>query len=140
MSSRTDPFELTLTIEPRDIDIQGHVNNVVYLRYAQDAAVAHWRTAPPEIRDMVGWVARRHEIDYLKPAFLGEQLVARTWVGVPDGARFERFVEIVRRPGDELIARVRTDWVAVDPARQRPKRIPRELYAFFAGLDPEPAG
>src|SRR5256885_9657394 len=41
------------------------VNNVVYLRWVQDVA----------------WVVLRHEIDYQHPAVLGDQVVARTWVG-----------------------------------------------------------
>ena len=35
-------FEHAFMVAPKDIDRLGHVNNVVYLRYAQDAAVAHW--------------------------------------------------------------------------------------------------
>ncbi|MGZ3303044.1 MAG: thioesterase family protein, partial [Isosphaeraceae bacterium] len=35
-------FEHAFQVSREDIDRLGHVNNVVYLRYAQDAAVAHW--------------------------------------------------------------------------------------------------
>jgi acyl-CoA thioester hydrolase len=140
MASREHPFEWPIRVAPADIDRQGHINNVVYLRYAQDVAVEHWKTAPPEFQAAFTWVARRHEIDYLRPAFLGDDLVARTWVGPPEGARFARFVEIVRRPGDEVVAQVRTDWVALDPVRLRPKRIPLDLYqSVFAAPPDAPA-
>ena len=36
-------FRLDFTPTPSDIDENGHVNNVVYLRWAQDLGVAHWR-------------------------------------------------------------------------------------------------
>ena len=41
----TDPlpaFEMAVAVEPGDIDALGHVNNVTYLRWVQDVAVAHW--------------------------------------------------------------------------------------------------
>ncbi|MGH9655493.1 MAG: acyl-CoA thioesterase, partial [Bryobacteraceae bacterium] len=40
-------FELPISVSAADIDQIGHVNNVSYLRWVQDAAVAHWRAAAP---------------------------------------------------------------------------------------------
>src|SRR5258708_33277879 len=40
-------FEQTIDVQPEDIDEQGHVNNVVYLRWVQDVAGAHRNPAPP---------------------------------------------------------------------------------------------
>jgi acyl-CoA thioester hydrolase len=129
-------FEHAIRVVPEDIDQMGHVNNVVYLRYAQDAAVAHWRAAaPPEHRDALMWVVRRHEIDYLKPALADDHLLARTWVGQASGATFERFVEIARPADAGVLARVRTVWVALDATTRRPRRIPEALRACF-GDDP----
>lgn len=36
------PYEMEINIEATDIDLLGHVNNVVYLRWVQDVAIAHW--------------------------------------------------------------------------------------------------
>ena len=33
-------FEMAIAVEPADIDELGHVNNVVYVRWVQDIAVA----------------------------------------------------------------------------------------------------
>lgn len=128
--------EHAFRVSPGDIDRLGHVNNVVYLRYAQDAAVAHWRAAVPEgLRDTLVWVVRRHEIDYLRPAVADDELVARTWVGAGSGATLERFIEI-HRPGDgETIVRVKSVWVALDPATMRPRRVAGELRAYFEAGD-----
>src|SRR5580765_5546109 len=38
-------FSHSFRVQAADIDEQGHVNNVVYLRWIQDVAVAHWRKA-----------------------------------------------------------------------------------------------
>jgi acyl-CoA thioester hydrolase len=129
---RPKVFEYAIRVAPQDIDRLGHVNNVVHLRYAQDAAVAHWlATAPPEYRQSLIWVVRRHEIDYLKPAFRDDELLARTWVGQASGATFERFVEITRPADAEVVVRVRTVWVALDAASQRPRRVPEALRRCF---------
>lgn len=130
-------FEHPLRVVAADIDAQGHVNNVVYLRYAQDAAVAHWRSVTkPEQRETSAWVARRHEIDYLRPGFEGDELLARTWVGDASGATFDRFVEIVRTTDGEVLAKVRTVWVLIDPKSLRPRRVDAAIRAPF--FEPRP--
>ena len=132
LMSQSGVFEYAFRVSPEDIDRLGHVNNVVYLRYAQDAAVAHWyAVVDQEHRDSMVWVVRRHEIDYLKPALENDELVARTWVARPSGATLERFIEI-RRSGDgEMLASVRSVWVAVDAKSRRPRRVSEELRSIF---------
>ena len=125
-------FEYAFRVEPEDIDRLGHVNNVVYLKYAQDAAVAHWQAViPQEIQESLDWVVRRHEIDYPKPAIENDMLVARTWVGEPIGATLERFIEIRRCADGELLASVRSVWVALDAKALRPRRVTEQLCSFF---------
>jgi hypothetical protein len=66
MMSHPGVFEHAFQVSREDIDRLGHVNNVVNLRYAQDAAVAHWyAVVDQDHRDNMVWVVRRHEIDYL---------------------------------------------------------------------------
>ena len=62
----------------------------------------------------------RHEIDYLRAAYEGDRITARTWVGeAPKGARFDRHMEFV---GDDGKVRVRatTDWAIIDKASGPP--------------------
>jgi acyl-CoA thioester hydrolase len=126
-------FELPITVQPADIDALGHVNNVVYLRWMQEAATAHWEAAAPaELRGAVSWVVVRHEIDYKAPAFDGERLVARTWVGEPTGATWERFIEIRHSVGDRLLARGRSVYAALDRSSGRPRRVDALLREAFA--------
>jgi acyl-CoA thioester hydrolase len=127
-------FELPITVLPADIDDLGHVNNVVYLRWMQQAAAAHWeRVSDAATRAAASWVVIRHEIDYKAPAFLGEQLVARTWVGKPTAATWERLSEIRRVPDDQLLAQCRSVYVALDPKTGRPRRLDAALLAPFGG-------
>jgi acyl-CoA thioester hydrolase len=123
-------FEQTFTVKPSDIDRQGHVNNVRYVQWIQDVAVAHWqRAASVEQLASVAWVVLRHEIDYLRPAFENEDLTARTWVGAMKGARCERLTEI--RRGEQLLVQAKSIWCALNANTLRPRRVDDKLKETF---------
>jgi acyl-CoA thioester hydrolase len=134
-----DRFDHPVTVAEADIDANGHANNVVYLRWVQDAAVAHWNAVvEPEAAANLSWVAVRHEIDYKKPAYAGEALLARTWLGEITAATTERFCEVVRRSDGELLAKSRTIWCAIDAATGRPRRIDARIRSAFRPRAPHP--
>ena len=123
---------MTRTASADDIDELGHVNNAVYLLWAQDIATAHWRAAASDalLTDYV-WVALRHEIDYRDQVLEGEAVEIRTWLGRASGPRFERFVDI-RKPGAaRFSAQVKTDWCLVDAETRKPKRVGAEILDEF---------
>ncbi|MCP9494431.1 MAG: acyl-CoA thioesterase [Pyrinomonadaceae bacterium MAG19_C2-C3] len=119
-------------VEARDIDVMGHVNNVVYVQWIQDVAVKHWMAkASVEQIASVLWVVVRHEIDYLRLAFLGDTLTAHTWVGAATAATYERFTEIVRPDDDRIIVRARSVWCPVNAETKRPRRVDAAMRARF---------
>ena len=123
-------YSHSFLVDKTDIDEQGHANNVAYLRWIQDIAVAHWRhAATREMIKSYSWVVVRHEIDYKKPAFAGEEITATTWVGKWTRISCERFTEIRRR--DVILARGRTVWCMVDREFLRPARIGKTLIEQF---------
>lgn len=113
------------------VDELQHVNNVVYVQFLQEAAIAHWyMVAPKTTAQNVRWVVRKHEIEYLKPARIGENLVVKTWIVDFDGLHSKRAYEIFR-DGD-LLVKAFTHWICLDANTLRPKRIPlHELNSFF---------
>jgi acyl-CoA thioester hydrolase len=126
-------YTLAITVPDEDIDRQDHVNNVAFVRYVQDVAVAHWRAvAPSDVQAAFTWVVRRHEIEYLRPAFAGEELLLRTWVGRPSGATWERFTEVWRAGEEKPLVTARTVWVLLDAATGRPRRVDAALVSRFA--------
>ncbi|HEY2375716.1 MAG TPA: thioesterase family protein [Gemmatimonadaceae bacterium] len=126
----SSPFELARAVRESDLDDRAHVNNVVYVRWVQDAAAAHWAVLAPErSRDDLAWVALRHEIDYHSPAVLGDEVTVRTWVGVAHGLSFERFTEIRRTDDGRLLASARTLWCPVDARTGKPQRVSAEVRA-----------
>jgi acyl-CoA thioester hydrolase len=126
-------FEMTMQVPDSDVDRQRHVNNVAFLRYVQEIAVAHWRSiAPPEIQSAVTWVVRRHEIEYFRPGLPGDELLLRTWVGEPSGATWERFTEISRPSDSQMLVKARTVWVLLDAVSGRPRRVDARITECFA--------
>ena len=125
-------FERAVTARPEHIDELGHVNNAVWVQWIQEVALAHWYSvADLGHQDDYIWVVVRHEIDYLRPAFEGETLTGRTWVGeAPKGARFDRHMEFVGGDG-KVRVRARTVWAIIDKAAGRPIRVPPEVVAPF---------
>jgi acyl-CoA thioester hydrolase len=133
MSQTVEAFELAIEVEPADIDQLGHVNNVTYLRWVQEAAVAHWTAAAPAADQAnLLWVVLRHEIDYKQAAFLGDGIIARTWVGSASRIRFERFTELLRARDREVLAKARTVWCPIDSRTGRPASVSGEVRASFS--------
>ena len=133
MTSTPDAFELPILVEPSDIDALGHANNVTYVRWVQDAAVAHWRAAAPATeQDRLVWVLLRHEIDYRQPAYEGDSIVAQTWVGSATRLRFERLTEIRRAKDGAVLASSRTVWCPLDAVTGKPTAVSPEIRALFS--------
>lgn len=124
-------FDLPLTIREDHIDENGHVNNVVYVGWLQEAGTAHWNSLFSDAqRARWSWVALRHEVDYFRPLPPGATAVARTWVGDPQGPRFNRYVRIEDAEG-RLCAQGLSEWCLVDARTMRPHRIPPEMVTPF---------
>jgi len=125
-------FEMTFTAGPEHIDELGHVNNAVWVQWIQQVAVAHWEAAAPRPhKDAYFWVVVRHEIDYLRPAHVGDRVTARTWVGdAQQGALSDRYVEFIGADG-KVRVRAKTQWAIIDKALGRPIRVPPEVIAPF---------
>jgi acyl-CoA thioester hydrolase len=126
-------FELLIEVKPTDIDQLGHVNNVVYVRWVQDIAVAHWRAAASaDQQDRLLWVVLRHEIDYKSPAVLGDSLAVKTWVGNASALKFERHTEFVRASDGRAIAQARTIWCPIDVKSRRPVAVGADVRESFS--------
>ena len=123
-------FSHKFSVNQSDIDEQGHVNNVAYVKWIQDVAVAHWFSATTKVtREKYIWIVTRHEIDYKKQSFENEEVTATTWVGEPTRISWERFTEITR--GESLLVKARSVWCLIDRETLKPTRITAELKQLF---------
>jgi acyl-CoA thioester hydrolase len=126
------PYELPVTAIASDIDALGHVNNTVYLRWVQDAAIAHWsKLATAEMQQEIVWMVLRHEIDYKAAAKEGDRLILRTWIGTAEGLRFDRHTEVLN-VDRKLLVQAKTVWCPIDPQTGRPKKVSSEVRKMFS--------
>lgn len=126
-------FKLRIPVKDSDIDPLGHVNNTVYLRWVQDAAVAHWRLAAAEAwKENILWVVTRHEIDYKCSAHLEDEIIAETWVGKATDFIFERHTEIIREKDNKLLAKAKTFWCPINRVSGKPMRVDSDVRNRFS--------
>ncbi len=126
---------MQIEVKEADIDTLGHVNNVAYVKWVQDIAVAHSDSVGLDLaayqRLGAVFVIRRHEIDYLRSAMLGDAIELRTWIADVMAAKCIRATEIRRITDGTMLAKGLTTWGFVDVTAQRPTRITDELRAMF---------
>jgi len=116
------------------VDQNGHVNNVVYVQWMQDVAVLHSEaTGGTRAMHTAGgtWVVRSHTIEYLRPAFAAEEVVALTWVVNFRRVRSVRRHRFFRKSDNTLLAKGETEWVFVDAESGTPRKIPEEVMRLF---------
>ena len=128
-------FDYQHTVVADEIDALGHVNNLAYLAWMQEAALAHSAAQgwPPESyqRLGLGWVVRSHEITYERPAFVGDEVLVRTWVAGFRRASSVRRYDILRGADGKRLAIAATNWAFVNYASGLPARVPPEIIASF---------
>ncbi len=128
----TPVYSFDITVVASDIDELNHVNNNVYLKWINRASTKHWKFLSDNKFDkQYSWVALRHEIDYLKPAFLNDIITVKTWVGETGGVKSIRYVEIYNK--ETLLSKGKTVWVLLDAKSMRPKRIQDDLLSILKG-------
>lgn len=147
-------FEIAMQARFHEADLLGHVNNAVYLHYMEQAAIEHATSLGLTVeasRAFGGvFVARRHDIEFLRSAFPGDVVRVQTWLTEPHGARVTRCYQIFRVDDPErepftgripapearlasqaALVRATTEWVFMTEDG-RPRRIPEGILALFA--------
>lgn len=126
-------YTRSIIIPRSSIDENGHVNNVAYVQWMQDIAVEHYSSIGGVAAQgpCCTWVVREHKIEYLLPAFAGEEIEIRTWVENMRRVRSLRKYEFVRKSDGKVLVRGETDWVFVDLKTGRPLAIPEEVSRVF---------
>src|ERR1041384_5825290 len=138
MTNTNRVYARSFTIPADVIDVNGHVNNVAYVQWMQDIAVEHYEAiGGVHPMQLVGatWVVREHKIEYLLPAFAGEEIEIRTWVEEVRRVRSLRKYEFVRKSDGRMLVQGETDWVFVDAVTGTPRAIPEEVARVFTNLE-----
>lgn len=130
------------TIETReevmffDTDIGGVVHNLAYLRMIETARTRLAARMGMQLREMaqtqVYPVVVRTEIDYRKPATLGDELVIKGWLEIVERARFWCAFEMRRQGDDTLLITCRQQLALVQMPLGRPLRLPTDWKEKYA--------
>jgi acyl-CoA thioester hydrolase len=123
-------YQFDIKVTDGVVDQNGHVNNVAYIQWLQDAAIRHAQASgcmAATTAAGASWVVRTHFIEYLAPAFAGETLTVMTWVVNFQKVRSLRKYKIIRAADETAVARAETDWVFVNAKTGRPLKIPDEV-------------
>lgn len=132
-------YTKTIIIPQTAIDENGHVNNVTYVQWMQDIAVEHYSSIggiAAQGPDAT-WVVREHRVEYLLPAFAGEEIEIRTWVENIRRVRSLRKYEFVRKADGKTLVKGETDWVFMDIKSGTPKAVPDEVVNVFTVSEPK---
>ena len=122
------------------MDENGHVNNVRFVQWMQDAAVRHYESLGGiPLSQAVGatWVVRSHNIEYLRPAFAGDCIQVRTWVVNIHRVRSLRRYRFIRVADGKLLVKAETDWVFVNATSGAPMAVPEQILHIFPLLPEE---
>ncbi len=138
------PFlEMTQDVMFYDTDAGGVVHNIAYLRFIETCRTRLAAQLDLALRDMAVRrefaVVVRTEIDYRKPAVLGDDLRVRGWLARVERARFWCAFEIDRAADGTRLITCRQALALVKMPEGRPLRLPAvwaEQWPALAGPVP----
>jgi len=123
-------------VRNNELDSNGHVNNSVYLAWAEEIATRHAEAAGYgrawSVERAGGWVIHKTEITYHRPALYNDIVEVAVDVELIRGARGIRSTRITRSHDGQLLAELWTEWAWVRLSDGRPMRVPPELAELAA--------
>ncbi|MED7820198.1 MULTISPECIES: acyl-CoA thioesterase [unclassified Francisella] len=134
MKDQLKYFVYETKVLPEHIDPNNHLNNIVYLQWMQDIAIAHVKANGVfDVTEAYGltWFAKKHTIEYLAQGLLGDDIVVITWVESMTKILTFRKYHIYRKSDKTLLCKADTIWVMVNAQKGRPAKIPTELVEIF---------
>ena len=130
-------FRFRAPVWQADVDAFGELRSTTLLRLLQETATrassdAGFDPAYYE-RQATLWLVRRTAVTRMAPLRYGDEGEVTSWVADVRRVRSQR--EYAVHAGGRLAARASTDWVYVDRATGRPRRVPADMEQAFL---PEP--
>jgi acyl-CoA thioester hydrolase len=131
-------FRYGLSVQWRDLDALGHVNNAVYLSYLESARIAYWMHVSGRAVHELGMILARVELDYRAPVGFGAELEIGVRCASMRRSSFVLELEVRDgRAGGRIVAEARKVLVHYDYAASRALPLPDELRARIRAQDPD---
>ena len=123
-----------------DTDCAAVVHNIAYLRFIEIARTLLAEQLGMGLADMARThqypVVVRTEVDYKRPAGLGDRLTVKGWLDKVERMRFWCAFEITRPSDGALIVQSRQMMAVVQMPKGKPIRLPQDWNERFAHLKP----
>ena len=117
-----------------DLDPLGHVNNVVFHDYLQEARMGLIRDIDFVRSPSFSQVVVKQEITHRKPLLLApEPIIIETWISRLGNSSYSIGYRVIDEVGD-LAAEASSVMAVVDPVTGRPIRMNAELRAMLEPL------
>jgi acyl-CoA thioester hydrolase len=127
------PVFVHIDVRFRDLDPLGHVNNAVYLSYAETARVEYFLRLGYEVGSG-HFILARAEVDYRRPIVLHDDVRVMTRVSRVGNSSFRMVFEVWAN--GELAARGETIQVWLEQGRPSP--LPEALRQAIRRLETQP--
>ena len=123
------------TVRTYEGDENGHVNNAVYVQWAEHLTARHAEATgfgrEWSIERGGAWLVRRHEVVYHRPARRFDEVELKVRVVSVSGVRGRRQTSIRRVADGTLLAEIASEWVWVRLSDGRPSAVPSEIVDAY---------
>jgi YbgC/YbaW family acyl-CoA thioester hydrolase len=138
MSAETPTIQTEVQVMFFDTDCAAVVHNIAYLRFIETARTLLAEQLGMGLREMAQSgqypVVVRTEIDYRRPAVLGDKLIIHGKLDTVERSRFWCAFEIVRPSDEALLVTSRQMLALVQMPAGKPIRLPADWSTRFAHL------
>lgn len=132
-------FEQAMTVNTEHLDVLGHVNNVNYIAWIQDIALAHTTALGLGLDQYLAMnhamVASEHHVKYRKACLADDQLILRTWLGELSPFSSVRHYLFYRPKDRAIVFQAHTIWVCVEISTGKLKRLSPTFIQAYQPLD-----
>lgn len=129
MSTTTFPIALELRIDWSEIDLFGHVNNVMYMKYVQASRVNYWEKTTiykHYVEGKIGPLLAATSCQFRKPLFYPGNVTIKTGVEFIKNTSFGLHHHLFNQAG-ELVATAEDVIVMFDFNKNEKVQIPEEI-------------
>ena len=132
------PVITTIPLLWGDLDASGHVNNLVYMRWAETARVEYLLQIgqfPPLPPSGIAPILASMKCDYRRVLNYPDTVYVGTRIARIGNSSFQMLHRIVSRNLDEIAAEVDSTLVMLDYSRNKPVTVPSDVRNVIGALE-----
>lgn len=133
----TRKFDTEIVVRPSEIDINRHVHQTAYLDYVLfarfDQMKRCYKMSMEEFFKMgYTWTTRAFYFDLMKPVFLGETIIVRTWVEEIGKKSVKVSFQILKKGTEEITTEGWFVYVLINAKTGKAEIIPEKIIKKYS--------